>query len=139
MSSSISVLYNFMLRKEGYQITFWIAILLGLTLGQYFFYKENFWFFFTNELINVLFYMAIVYFNFSVLIPKYLSKNQYSAYAMMLIVVALVATPIKLAIFHLKFSAMPDQQDYIRSNQIYHYLISVFVGAASAGVKITGD
>jgi LytS/YehU family sensor histidine kinase len=50
-----------------------------------------------------------------------------------------VATPIKLAIFHLKFSGMPDQQDYIRSHQIYHYLISVFVGAASAGVKITGD
>lgn len=139
MSSSISVLYNFMMKKEGYQFTFWIAILLGLTLGQYFFYKENFWFFFTNELINVLFYMAIVYFNFSVLIPKYLSKNQYSSYAMMLIVVALVVTPIKLAIFNLKFSGMPDQQDYIRSHQIYHYLISVFVGAASAGVKITGD
>lgn len=139
MSSTFSAIYNFMIRKAGYQISFWFAILLGLTMGQYIFYKDNFWFFFTNELINVLFYMAIVYFNFSVLIPKYLSRNQYSAYTMMLVLVALVVTPIKLAIFNIKFMGMADQQEYIRSHQIYHYIISFVVGAASAGVRITGD
>ncbi len=139
MSRRIRTLYDTLMKKEIYQVAFWFAVLMGLTLGQYLFYRDNFWFFFTNELINVLCYAAIVNFNFSVLIPRYLATNRYSTYALMLILVALVLTPIKLAIFNLKFTGMPDQQDYIRAHQIYHYLISVFVGAASAGVKITGD
>lgn len=132
-----ATLNKILYRTSSRHILFWlfVAILLTLLEGAH----AGFWFAFTNEAINVFFYGIIVYFNFNYLIPNYLTKNKFLTYSMLLIVAAVIITPIKAIVFYIKFSAHPLTRGELIENLNWYFLVHFFVAGASSIVKIVAD
>jgi two-component system LytT family sensor kinase len=124
-------------RTSSRHILFWlfVAILLTLLEGTH----SGFWFAFTNEAINVFFYGVIVYFNFNYLIPNYLTKNKFLTYSALLILAAVIITPIKAIVFYIKFAAHPLTRGELIENLNWYFLVHFFVAGASSIVKIVAD
>ncbi|HRJ14861.1 MAG TPA: histidine kinase, partial [Saprospiraceae bacterium] len=124
-------------RTSSRHILFWlfVAILLTLLEGAH----NGFWFAFTNESINVFFYGILVYFNFNYLIPNYLTKNKFLTYAALLILAAVIITPLKAIIFYVKFAAHPLTRGELIENLNWYFLVHFFVAGASSIVKIVAD
>ena len=66
-----------------YHFLFWVAVLVLLVSFDD--SAQSLHTRLTNELINVLFYASIVYFNLYYLIPNYLNKKRFLNYAVLLI------------------------------------------------------
>lgn len=65
--------FHIFVHRVAPHLIFWAAILLLLTLiGQG---RQGFWFTLGYEVVNVIFYALIVYFNLLYLIPNYLTKK----------------------------------------------------------------
>ncbi len=92
-----------------------------------------------KELVNVLFFAAIVYINLYYLIPKYLSQKHLLWYICLLILVALIITPIKTIVFYFFYSNNPDIQDYFIRQQDSIFLSVFFMGGISTVYKIMND
>lgn len=124
-------------RSLSRHILFWLFVALLLTVleGP----QTGFGFAFSNEIINVVFYGLIVYFNFHYLIPNYLSRNKFLTYAALLILAAVIITPIKAIIFYVKFAAHPLTRTELIQNLNWYFLIHFFVAGASTVVKIIAD
>jgi len=129
---------NTFLRNQGvYHGLFWLGMLLILTIIEG--TQRGFLFTITNELINILFYGLIVYFNLFYLIPNYLTKNRFLTYAGLLIVSAIIITPLKMLVFYFKFSGMPEAQQDIVNNQYAYFLSTFFIAGASTLFQIVTD
>ncbi len=116
---------------------FWLFVALLLTIIEA--PQTGFWFALSNEIINVVFYGMIVYFNFNYLIPNYLTRNKFLTYAALLILAAVIITPIKAIIFYMKFAAHPLTRSELIQNLNWYFLINFFVAGASSIVKIVAD
>ena len=139
MNSFISNIKLLLTRRVIYHAAFWFTLLCILTIVEMQGGDASFMFFFTNELVNVFFYAAIYYINSEYLIPKYLTHNKLWTYLGILIIVALVVTPIKIFILFNKFSNFPDLQNELKEHQTYYYLLSLITAGVSTLVKITTD
>lgn len=120
-----------------YHILFWLVTLLILTIveGR----QHGFLFTFTNELINIFFYVLIVYFNLYYLIPSYLTRKRFLTYALLLILAAVIITPLKMLVFYAKFSGMPEAQRDIIDNQYAYFLTTFFFAGTATIFKIVTD
>lgn len=94
---------------------------------------------FITEIVNVGFYMIIVYFNIYFLIPNYLRQSSGVNYAVSLVLAALVLTPIKTLVFYLGFSDSPGAQHYFISRQGTIFFTMLFYGAVSTIFQIILD
>ena len=139
MNELIKNIKRLLTRRTIYHTAFWFVLLCVLTLSEMRGGDASFLHFFSNELINILFYIAIYYANSEFLIPKYLKPNKLWTYLFGLIGIALVLTPIKIFILFLKYKNFPDDQDNLISNQSYYYLISLMTAGISTIVKISSD
>lgn len=126
-------------RRTIYHAAFWFVLVCVLTLSEMQGGDASFMHFFSNELINVVFYVIIYYANSEFLIPKYLKPNKLIPYIVGLVGIALILTPIKIFIFFQKFKNFPDDQDFLVSHQSYYYLISMMAAGISTIVKISSD
>ncbi len=124
-------------RSVARHVLFWLFIALLLTLLEG--ANAGFWFVLSNEVINVIFYGLIVYFNFNYLIPNYLTRNKFLTYAALLIAAALIITPIKAIIFYMKFAAHPLTRSELIENLNWYFLVNFFVAGASSIIKIVAD
>lgn len=116
---------------------FWLIVLLVLILLEG--TRFGFWFTFTNELVNIFFYVAIIYFNLYYLIPNYLNKKQFLTYLILLLLVSAIITPLKVLAFYFKFSGKPEAQLDLLQNQ-FGYFLTIFLSAAiGTVVKISND
>lgn len=131
----------FFSQRLVYNSLFWLGLLLLLTIVEWesMRYKQGFFFTLSNEIINVFFYAVIVYFNFFYLIPNYLSKNKFLTYCGLLLLAALILTPLKMIAFYFKFSAMPYAQDNLIENQNWYFLFMFLIAGSSTVVKIITD
>jgi len=125
-------------QKYGYHILFWLAFYLFFVINDN---KVEFGIFFTlvKELINVLFYIAIVYINLYILIPKYLKQKSFWVYLLSMLVVVIMITPIKTLVYYLLYSNYPDLQVYFVDRQRDIFLSSFLVMIGSTGFKIFND
>ncbi len=92
-----------------------------------------------KEFVNVVFFAAIVYVNLHYLIPKYLSKSHLLWYLCLLILVAVLITPIKTLVYYLLYSNDPGIQNYFILHQASLFLSTFFVGIISTAYKISSD
>ena len=93
----------------------------------------------SSQLINLVFFAAIVYFNLLYLFPRYLKKGRLGWYIGLLLGAALVLTPLKLIIKYIAFSKTGGMRRDILDN-LDTYFFSMFVVAALSTVgKIMVD
>ncbi|GLR18330.1 sensor histidine kinase [Portibacter lacus] len=91
------------------------------------------------ELVNLVFYMIIVYFNLYFLIPNYLRKNSGINYAIALVLTAIILTPIKTILFYLLFTDQPGVQSYFIAKQGIIFFQMLFYGSISTIFQIILD
>lgn len=130
-------LISFFTKRVVYHTIFWVVLLVLLMLIEG--TQQSFLFTFSNEIINILFYAGIVYFNLIYLIPNYLSKNRFLTYASLLLLATLIITPLKMIVFYFKFSNYPALQSQLIANQTNYFLITFFIAGASTLFKIITD
>ncbi|HHB52808.1 MAG TPA: histidine kinase [Saprospiraceae bacterium] len=120
-----------------YHSFFWaiLFVLLFLWEGTAF----GLYFSFTNELINLCFYIIIVYFNLNYLIPHYLYEDKIWTYLGLLLLATLVLTPIKLIIFYFKFADYPSLQNGLVAHQWSQFLLTFFITSSATVGKIISD
>jgi two-component system, LytTR family, sensor kinase len=121
-----------------HHFTFWIGLVLLFTFLDM---REegSFMFYFSYELINVMFYATIHYFNIFFLIPNYLEKNKIAQYFIYLFATAIVLTPIKILILYIKYDGQLDSQKYLLSHQYGYYFMSLMVAGFSVVLNIITD
>ncbi len=130
-------LVEFFTRRVVYHGLFWLVLLVLLILIED--THRGFLFTFSNEMINILFYAALVYFNLLYLIPNYLSKNKFLIYAGLLILATIIITPLKMIVFYFKFSGLPGLQSQLIINQYNYFIANFVIAATSTVVKIITD
>ena len=125
-------------RKQLYShLFFWLVIfILMLILDNK---SHGFFFSFVIELINLLFYAAVVYFNFLYLIPNYLNGKNFLLYSGLLLLAALIVSPIKVLFFYVWHSYFPEIQAQLISDQFWYFISTFVFAGASTIVKITSD
>lgn len=130
-------LYAILTRREVYHSLFWVVVLLLLTLFED--TNQGVWFTLSNELINILFYGLIVYFNLLYLIPNYLTKKKFLTYSGLLILATLIITPLKVLVFYFKFSKLPQLQSELLQNMNWYFLLTFIIASSSTVFKIITD
>jgi len=137
MESRIAKAYNFISKRVVYHSFFWtlLFVILFILEGT----ENGLYFSFTNELINLCFYIIIVYFNLHYLIPQYLYEDKIWTYLGLLLLATLVLTPIKLIIFYFKFANYPSLQNGLIVNQWSQFLLTFFITSGATIGKIISD
>lgn len=92
-----------------------------------------------KEAVNIFFYIAIVYFNLIFLIPKYLKQRTFLIYTGLLLILALVLTPIKTLALYFIYSNYPETQLTILDNKVWVFLTGFFAAGASTIFKMLND
>lgn len=131
--------YGFFSRRIVYHSLFWLAFLVVLVSLEG--TENGLGFALTNELIVLVFYAAMVYFNLYYLVPNYLSKERFGTYVFLLVLATIIITPLKMIILHFKWAAYPAmQQELIRPETQYsQFMAMFFLGGGSSLVKIISD
>ena len=127
-------IYDFVTQRVVYHTAFWITMLLLLLVldaSQISFASKV-----SREVVNVLFYGAIVYFNLFYLIPNYLTEKKFLLYCGLLILSVIIITPIKLITFYFLFE---DTQSWILNQQFEFFISSFMIAGASTIGKIVTD
>ena len=126
-------------QRPFYHAGGWLAFFVLLTLMQWRIGEISFGLSLANEAINVVFYIVVVYINLLYLFPQYLRKGYYWTYLLLLVAVAIIFTPLKLAIKYLLFSNEDPIREEILGN-LYAYFFSTFLVAGLSTVgKIMVD
>jgi sensor histidine kinase YesM len=130
-------LYQLFTHRAVYHVLFWLTVLLLLTVFE----KSGMglWFTLSNELLNILFYAVVVYFNLLYLIPNYLTKKRFLTYCALLVLATLVITPIKILTFYFKFTNMPRMQADLLENMNWYFLVTFIIVSLSTVFKIITD
>lgn len=92
-----------------------------------------------KELVNVFFYALVVYINLWLLIPYYLSSKKLVLYAVLLLLLALLTTPIKTFILFHAIADYPVVREDMIENQYLIFLTTLLVLLASTIFKIVFD
>ncbi|PHN03858.1 histidine kinase [Flavilitoribacter nigricans DSM 23189 = NBRC 102662] len=130
-------LYEWLTQRVVYHSLFWLTLLMILTLRES--VLDGFWFSLSNQIINVFFYALIVYFNLFYLIPNYLTRKKFLTYGVLLVLFAIIVTPLKVIVFYFKFGDQPSLQADLIEDQNLHFLFTFFIVGASTIVKIVKD
>ncbi|MEO1516465.1 MAG: histidine kinase [Bacteroidota bacterium] len=133
-------IYDFLTTRIVYHSLFWGTVLLALVLVDSSRNEaQSFLFTFSIEMINVLFYSIVVYFNLFYLIPNYLSEKKFLLYCTLLLVSVLVVTPIKVIVFYVWFYDQPDAQSQLITDQYWYFLSTFLIAGSSTVFKIISD
>ena len=115
-------LYEFFTKKAVYHTAFWALVFLLLVVWESLTSKNDFGFVLTNNLIRLIIFCVIVYFNVYYLIPNYLTKKKFVPYLGFLVLSIFIVTPLESLIFYLKFKDFPALQNQIVTNLNWSFL-----------------
>jgi len=119
----------------GYHLLFWV--LLAILLTAFSDRSGSILHSFLMEMVNMLFYASLVYFNVFYLIPKYLTEKRLGKYIVFLVGAVIAVTMGKVVIFYL-FSAAGDKGIWLK-NQSFFFLSFFLVTTVSTVAKIIAD
>ena len=132
-------IYERLNHRWVYHSIFWVFFLLLLTLIETYNQKHSFVHALSNEIINVFFYAAVVYFNLKYLIPNYLTKNKFLTYGGLLVLSAVIITPLKVIVFYFKYGNSPEAQNDLIQNLNWYFIFTFVIASASTLVSIVKD
>ncbi len=130
-------LYAWLTYRPVYHGLFWLA-LLGLLFWTDYTPGMDWWFVLSNELISVVFFAVLVYFNLLYLIPRYLAQHAL-LYLGLVLAACAVVTPIRVLVLYLKFSGQPEWQQALVDAQLNLYAGSVLVTLTSTVLRVITD
>lgn len=91
-----------------------------------------------RKVINLAFYMLVVYINLGYLIPKYLSQKNFLTYCLLLVAMVAVFTPIKVLLLYITYDDV-NPQEFLIMNQQYIFLLLFLIAGGSTVIKIISD
>src|SRR5687768_4030388 len=91
-----------------------------------------------RKIINLAFYMLVVYINLGYLIPKYLSQKNFLTYCLLLVAMVAVFTPIKVLLLYITYDEV-DPREFLIMNQQYIFLLLFLIAGGSTVIKIISD
>lgn len=125
-------------RNRGvYHTLFWIWLYIAL----FHFEDQNYspLFRLGLELVNVIFYAALVYFNIFFLVPKYLTGKRLWIYALLLVLSCMLITPLKVVVLFFIFNNYHDVQVALIENQHWYFSTFLLIGGLSTVYAIITD
>ena len=127
-----------LIKSKGFlHFSFWLLLYFFLILID----EDNYpmWFVMIRHLIDLIFYIVIVYINILYLIPAFLQKKRPFIYLISLMLFVFLLSPIHLFSLLMIFKSSPEDSEYILNNKEIISLINLFVGFASTVYKILTD
>lgn len=125
-------------KSKGFlHFSFWLLLYFFLVLIDKWDYPR--WFIMIRHLVDLCFYIVIVYVNILYLIPSYLSKKKPIIYLIALVIFVALLSPIHVFSLLMLFKNSPENTDYILRNEEILTLINLFVALASTLYKILTD
>ncbi len=133
-------IYDFLTTRMVYHSLFWVIMFLTfISLDLISGGDHSGIFYVTKELIAVFFFGLIVYFNLFYLIPNYLTEKKFLVYCGLLILAAVVITPLKILILYFMHSGNPYEQASLVQDLNWGFITHFFVGGSSTIFKIIND
>jgi len=133
----LSKIYGFFSTRVVYHTTFWLIVFINLVIFSR--GELGLGFTVTFELVNIFFYIVIVYFNLFYLIPNYLNDKNFLTYCALLLVSVLILTPIKIFILYFLFSPFPEIQQKLITHQYWYFFFTFIIAGSSTIFKIVSD
>lgn len=127
-----------LIKSKGFMhFSFWLLLYFFLILVD----KTNYpiWFVLVEHLIDLSFYVIIVYVNILYLIPTYLQKKKPFVYLAALFIFVALLSPIHVFSLLMIFKQNPEDASYIIEHKEILTLINLFIGLASTLYKILTD
>lgn len=91
-----------------------------------------------RKLINIAFYILVVYINLGYLIPKYLSQKNFMTYCLLLLAMVAVFTPIKVLLLYITYDEV-DPKEFLIMHQHFIFLLLFLIAGGSTVIKIISD
>lgn len=91
-----------------------------------------------RTIINVSFYMLVVYINLSYLIPKFLNQKNFMTYVLLLLAMVAVLTPIKVLLLYITYDEV-DPREFLVMNQHTIFLLLFLIAGGSTVIRIISD
>jgi len=127
-----------LLKSKGFfHFSFWVMFYFFMVLID----KTEYpiWFILIDKLMDISFYILIVYINILYLIPNILQKRNLVYYVLSIIVLVLLVTPIQTLSTIILYQDNPEFVSDILNNRIIIFLSLLLVGLTSTGYKVTTD
>ncbi len=121
----------------AYHLFFWLVVLVVLIITERNRYELHITF--VKELVNVVFFAIVVYFNLYFLIPEYFHKKKYFSYSFFLVFSVVIISPVKTFALYILFWGLPQIQDRFVENQGFIFLSCLFVAFSSTIFQILMD
>lgn len=131
--------YRILTMRLVYHSLFWLVILALLIAVDLLFSGGSFGFVLSNQLINVVMYGLLVYFNIFYLIPYYLTQKKFLTYTGLFLLAIATIAPLKTIVFFFKFSGYPDAQNQLVENLNLSFLPAFAIASASTIFKVFTD
>jgi two-component system LytT family sensor kinase len=91
-----------------------------------------------RKLINLLFYILVVYINLDYLVPKFLNQKNFMTYVLLLLAMVAVLTPIKVMLLYITYEEV-DPREFLVMNQHTVFLILFVIAGGSTVIRIISD
>jgi two-component system, LytTR family, sensor kinase len=139
-SNILDLIYRFLSRKPVYHSIFWVALFSIMVTTAYWDYgsTRSLPYLLSNEVIGLLFYIGLVYFNLYYLVPNYLAKRAF-LYFLLVLTICAIATPIEVLVYYLKFIDQPSQQRKLIGQQDDLFFGHVLVVFFSTLLRVVMD
>jgi len=125
------------LKKYRYHILFWIlAYVIEIALNDHNPLNSQT---LISELVNILFFMFIVYLNINYLFPHFLKEKGILPHVISLIVTSALVSPIKTLTLYLINFGNPGMQSMFIENQKIIFLTTFFVGISTTVYCVMDD
>ena len=134
----IKSIYQDLLKSKGFlHVSFWVLLYFFLVLID----QSNYptWYILVKELVDVSFYIIIVYTNIYYLIPQFLQKKKLFLYLLSFVGLIILISPIKTLSYVVLYQNDPYLQSVVVHSQTTIFLICLFVGMGSTIFKVTTD
>ncbi len=91
-----------------------------------------------RKLINIAFYILVVYVNLGYLIPRFLSQKNFMTYCLLLLAMVAVFTPIEVLLLYITYEEV-EPREFLVMNQQYIFLLLFMIAGGSTVIKIISD
>jgi two-component system, LytTR family, sensor kinase len=129
--------YEFLSRRIVYHTLFWIVVYCALVALDF---RQNgdFALAITNEMITLVFYMAIAYINLLYLIPNLMARSV-PIYLIMMVAACAVVTPIQVMALYIKFYGKIDFQEALLEQQTSLLFGNISMALLSTVLRVIMD
>lgn len=128
---------NLLIRRFYPHVIFWLTLWLIFSLLAY--SGDNLGKVLFQEFISVVFYVTLIYINWYILIPKYLTEKSFLIYVLWLSTLVLFVSFAKVTILYIIISGNQEAQIDLLINQGWLFLFNFIVAGGSTVFKIIND